>query len=271
MTKPPACPADAAPTRCGRCGVDEREHMQRWAAPAAPAGGWHTWKAPTQHRIKARMIARRAYRLAARAARAGTQFHATAWWTGSHIPDDEGVMVCADCHQEDCPRFLRTQRRLDRARWGRPTRRGTPLFGEDTMPTITFEKVEQPASKTTKCVECKTRVRRQTTITQTINPYNRNAAGQVKTRKEIHAELAVKAKEWQDAPAWCTPCRQATHIRRGELAVGDIIRAEDGQETPVVSIDRPDSRTTIINAGTDSEIETTAWTLVIRMRPDGSS
>lgn len=136
------------------------------------------------------------------------------------------------------------------------------------MPTYTYEKVEHPVSKTAKCVECGKRLRRQTTVSQTLNPYNKNANGRVKTRQEILAELAVKAKEWQDEPVWCPPHRQATHIRPKELIVGDTIRAQDGTETSVVTIDRPDPRTTIVNAGTDTEITSTAWELVIRMRPD---
>jgi hypothetical protein len=46
------------PTACGLCGINDREHMQRWKPPV----GWHTWTAPTQAQIKARMLARRAAR-----------------------------------------------------------------------------------------------------------------------------------------------------------------------------------------------------------------
>ncbi|MFE7077499.1 hypothetical protein ACFU96_46240 [Streptomyces sp. NPDC057620] len=44
------------PQGCSRCGVPEREHMQRFK------DGWHHWIAPTQEQVKARMLARRAAR-----------------------------------------------------------------------------------------------------------------------------------------------------------------------------------------------------------------
>lgn len=44
-----------APSGCRWCGVDEREHMQRWKPPV----GWHTWEPPTQEQRKERMKARR--------------------------------------------------------------------------------------------------------------------------------------------------------------------------------------------------------------------
>lgn len=53
-----------APSGCAHCGIEAREHMQRWHAQA----GWHQWVAPTQEQIKARMLTRRAERLASPAA-----------------------------------------------------------------------------------------------------------------------------------------------------------------------------------------------------------
>lgn len=43
------------PNGCRWCGLDQRDHMQRWTDEA----GWHTWTAPTDDQIKARMQARR--------------------------------------------------------------------------------------------------------------------------------------------------------------------------------------------------------------------
>jgi hypothetical protein len=58
MTKP-----RPEPQGCSRCGIPEREHMQRWKKPLSGGGdGWHQWIAPTQGQIKARMLARRAAR-----------------------------------------------------------------------------------------------------------------------------------------------------------------------------------------------------------------
>lgn len=39
------------PMGCRWCGVNDREHVQRWKPPA----GWHQWEKPTQEQIKARM------------------------------------------------------------------------------------------------------------------------------------------------------------------------------------------------------------------------
>lgn len=43
-----------SPNACSHCGIDKREHMQRWTTPA----GWHQWTQPTQQQIKTRMLAR---------------------------------------------------------------------------------------------------------------------------------------------------------------------------------------------------------------------
>ncbi|GAA2457115.1 hypothetical protein [Streptomyces macrosporus] len=45
----------AEPSGCRWCGVEEREHMQRWKSSV----GWHQWAAPTDEQRKARMLARR--------------------------------------------------------------------------------------------------------------------------------------------------------------------------------------------------------------------
>jgi hypothetical protein len=43
------------PSGCRWCGVDEREHMQRFKPPV----GWHKWEPPTLDQRKERMLARR--------------------------------------------------------------------------------------------------------------------------------------------------------------------------------------------------------------------
>lgn len=47
--------ATPEPGGCRFCGVDQREHMQRWTRGVS----WHVWTQPTQEQIKARMLARR--------------------------------------------------------------------------------------------------------------------------------------------------------------------------------------------------------------------
>jgi hypothetical protein len=49
------------PNGCRHCGVQMRDHLQRWTL----AAGWHGWTPPTSEQIKARMIRRRADRIVA--------------------------------------------------------------------------------------------------------------------------------------------------------------------------------------------------------------
>jgi hypothetical protein len=44
-----------SPGGCRWCGVDARDHLQRWSAPV----GWHRWVPPTLEQRKERMRARR--------------------------------------------------------------------------------------------------------------------------------------------------------------------------------------------------------------------
>lgn len=44
------------PNGCRWCGIDERNHFQRWKPPV----GWHKWVEPTSDQRKERMRARRA-------------------------------------------------------------------------------------------------------------------------------------------------------------------------------------------------------------------
>ena len=78
------------PSGCRWCGIDQRDHAQRWTPPSKGGPGWHKWAQPTQEQIKARMLARRA-------AQSATQ-------------DDEGLSGPCDCGEgavhytdADCP------------------------------------------------------------------------------------------------------------------------------------------------------------------------
>jgi hypothetical protein len=97
-----------APSGCRWCGVEEREHMQRHKRRAC----CHTWERPTGVQILARMRARRAARITA----PPPQYHAasaedTTWSYVSDSPvTDE---FCADCGDPECPRWIRTQKRIE--------------------------------------------------------------------------------------------------------------------------------------------------------------
>lgn len=103
-------PAQLTPSACGACSIPSRPHAQRWA----DAAGWHSWQAPEQPVIKARMLRRRKARRSARSARAAAVFHARGAWTGSSL-GPEGELICGDCRTDGCPRFWRVQRRLARS------------------------------------------------------------------------------------------------------------------------------------------------------------
>ena len=101
------------PNGCHHCGINQRDHMQRWTKPA----GWHQWTPPTDAQILARMRARRTARLTA----PKPKYHATTGWDPA--PDGESAdPYCADCATPACFRWSRIQARLNHHRWGAPYR-----------------------------------------------------------------------------------------------------------------------------------------------------
>lgn len=82
-----------------------------------------------------------------------------------------------------------------------------------------YDDIKQPASKSLKCTGCGRRVRRQRQFSQTRNPFNKNAAGEVKTYQEIRAELIDQARAWEKIPVICGQCQQeAMDIVQGVFA-----------------------------------------------------
>lgn len=74
------------------------------------------------------------------------------------------------------------------------------------MTYYTFEKVELPVSKTASCSQCGKRLRRRTTLYQTLNPFNKNKLdGRLKTRAQIGEELREEAGRWKKQPVHCNP------------------------------------------------------------------
>lgn len=66
------------------------------------------------------------------------------------------------------------------------------------MPTYRFQEIKHPVTKSVPCrAGCGKTVRRSTTLSQTVNPFNKNADGQPKTEQEIRAELKAEAEAWQ--------------------------------------------------------------------------
>jgi len=71
----------------------------------------------------------------------------------------------------------------------------------------TFDVVKWNASKKVKCPKCGKTLKRSRTFEQTINPFNKNARGEVKSAHEILAELHVRADEWRKQPETCRDCQ----------------------------------------------------------------
>lgn len=62
---------------------------------------------------------------------------------------------------------------------------------------IIFDEVSLTGRKVIRCVDCNKTLRRQKKFSQTINPFNKNVNGKVKSRSEIHDELVVTMNEWK--------------------------------------------------------------------------
>jgi hypothetical protein len=139
------------------------------------------------------------------------------------------------------------------------------------MPTYTFAKVEHRVTKSVKCDACGKRLKRSTTLFQTLSPFNKTPDGQLKTREQIHEELLVGEQEWRAEREWCSPCFDATHLHAKDLTAGDVLETEHG-DVPVTSVDvvknAPGYSDTIrINTGTAFETHFSSHDRVV-IKPD---
>lgn len=139
------------------------------------------------------------------------------------------------------------------------------------MPTYVFSKVELRATKSVKCDACGKRLKRSTTLFQTLSPFNKTPDGELKTRQQIGEELRVAEQEWRGDREWCGPCLEATHIHAKDLAAGDVLETEHG-DLIIASVDviknAPGYSDTIrINEGTAFEMHFSSYSrVVIRTR-----
>jgi hypothetical protein len=76
------------------------------------------------------------------------------------------------------------------------------------MPIIKFEQVRYNTRKRCKCASCGKAVSRSTTIIKTVNPFNKNADGSIKTRAEVRADCDKEASKWHTKPEWCKDCNE---------------------------------------------------------------
>lgn len=63
--------------------------------------------------------------------------------------------------------------------------------------TETYEPVKVQMVKAGKCPTCGKKVNRQRTFSQTINPFNRNEDGTIKTSSEVLAAVYAQAERWE--------------------------------------------------------------------------
>lgn len=70
----------------------------------------------------------------------------------------------------------------------------------------TYEQLQTTALKSLPCPGCGRKVRRQRTFTETLNPFNRNAAGQPRTHHEVYESLRIQVAAWRAEPVICSRC-----------------------------------------------------------------
>ena len=68
------------------------------------------------------------------------------------------------------------------------------------MTTYVYQQVKHTAKRRVTCEECGLKFNRQRTFTQTVNPFNKNPDGSVKTFMEVMAAVRVKAALWEADP-----------------------------------------------------------------------
>ena len=73
--------------------------------------------------------------------------------------------------------------------------------------TITFREVAIRGNKSVKCTGgCGRTLKRQRKFWQTLNPFNKNQSGEVKTPIEIQKELISQRDQWVLEPETCVYC-----------------------------------------------------------------
>lgn len=74
------------------------------------------------------------------------------------------------------------------------------------MHTYNFEKVSVKDTKKIRCKKCKKTTQETEEFCQTLNPWNKNKVGDVKTRSEIREEINKKLRDWRKIPIECNKC-----------------------------------------------------------------
>ena len=69
--------------------------------------------------------------------------------------------------------------------------------------TTTFREISVSATKSGKCIVCSKRRKRTKKFWQTLNPFNKNPDGTIKTVGDIIRESHEKARLWKEEPINC--------------------------------------------------------------------
>jgi hypothetical protein len=64
----------------------------------------------------------------------------------------------------------------------------------------TFEEIPARARRRGKCPTCGKPVVRSRTFTMTVNPFNKNPDGSVRTRREVWIAVSAEAQAWDPTP-----------------------------------------------------------------------
>ena len=63
--------------------------------------------------------------------------------------------------------------------------------------TVHYEQVSRQSRKVGKCSICQKRTERSKTFTHTINPFNKNKEGSVKTYGQVRADVIEEMNAWK--------------------------------------------------------------------------
>jgi hypothetical protein len=77
------------------------------------------------------------------------------------------------------------------------------------MTSETYEVVKFAAKRTLKCRVCRKPFKRSRTFEHTINPFNRNGDGVMKSYAEVWVDVKAEADAWQPDDL-CTKCAEVS-------------------------------------------------------------
>lgn len=76
------------------------------------------------------------------------------------------------------------------------------------MTTVTFNEVAIHGQKSAKCAGgCGRKLKRSKKFWQTLSPFNKNAAGELKGKAQIYEELEGERRVWLREPETCLHCK----------------------------------------------------------------